>query len=223
MGTFQASSSASETSQVKTQQLEECVQLSNVALIYIKMGETAEAHRLLEEAGSIIQKMMTQQEPAMPIDSQLDVDYEHYFEWTDLSSSLPTEDDLAPSPRSFSLFLQGLWIHSGISLSSVSTHVRGLATIRLIVQFNFALSCHLLGTQHFAESRSGVSNYYQQVVCQRYQAIQLALDYFPIIPKSSDLGMLMLAAVLNNQACIYSELDLLDHASFSLVHMPHGS
>ena len=130
--------------------------------------------------------------------------------WKDLSSTLPTDDALS-SPRSFSLFLQGIWIHSGISLSTVSTQERGLATIRLIVQFNFALHFHLLGIQHFAESRSGVSNY--QHVCHRYQAVQLALDYLPFIPKSTDFGMLMLAVALKFQACIYSELDLLDHAS----------
>ena len=86
-------------------------------------------------------------------------------------------------------------------------------SIWLIVQFNFALSCHLLGIQRFAaEGRSGLSNYQQ--VCHRYQAIQHALDSLPIVSKSTHFGMLMLAAVLNNQACIYSELDLLDHASF---------
>jgi hypothetical protein len=46
---------ASETSQVKTQQLEEGVQLDNDALLYIKIGETVDARGLLQVAESIRQ------------------------------------------------------------------------------------------------------------------------------------------------------------------------
>jgi tetratricopeptide (TPR) repeat protein len=206
MGTFQAS--ATETSQENMQQLEECVHLNNDALVYIKIGETAEAYGLLQEASSILQKMIQhQQNNAAPIQS--DVNYGSYFKWKDISSTLP--DDDSSSPRSFSLFLQGLWIDSTISLSTVSNHTRGLATMWLIVQFNFALSSHLLGIQRFAGSKSGLPNY--QHACDLYQTIHLTLDSWPIIPKNSDFGLLMLAAVLNNQACIYSDFDLLDHAS----------
>jgi hypothetical protein len=207
-------SARSETTQVKMQQLEECVQLNNDALYYIKIGEIAEAHELLHEAESILQKMIIQQQrDSIVTTSQFDVDYERYFKWMDVSRVLANSNDLS-SPRSFSLFLHGVWIDSGIPLSTMSTDDSGLATIRLIVQFNFALSCHLLGIQRLTgSSRSDVSN--SQEVCQLYQMIQLALDSWAIIPKSSEFGMLMLVAVLNNHACIYSELDLaLEHASF---------
>jgi hypothetical protein len=212
METVQASAISETSQEVKTQQLEECVQLNNDALYYIKIGEIAEAHELLHEAESMLQKMMFQQQRDIATtSSQFDVDFERYFRWTVVSSMLATND--LSSPRSFSLFLHGVWIDSGIPLSTVSTDDRGLASIWLIVQFNFALSCHLLGVQRLTGSRSDVSNSRQ--VCQLYQMIQLALDSWPIIPKSSELGMLMLAAVLNNHACIYSELDLpLEHVSF---------
>jgi hypothetical protein len=211
METVQASAISETSQEVNTQQLEECVQLNNDALYYIKIGEIAEAHELLHEAESILQKMMIQQQRDIGTTCQFDVDYERYFKWMDVSSVLATND--LSSPRSFSLFLHGVWIDSGIPLSTVSTDERGLASIWLIVQFNFALSCHLLGIQRLSRSRSDVSN--SQQVCQLYQMIQLALDSWPIIPKSSEFGMLMLVAVLNNQACIYSELDLpLEYVSF---------
>jgi hypothetical protein len=216
MSTFQTTSANEETSrQDKTQQLEECVQLNNDALVYIKIGETTESHALLQEASSILQKAIQQQQQQdnaiirqFGVDSPKDY-YGRYFKWQDVSSTLSTDD--VSSPKSFSLFLQGLWIKSGMPLNTVATDPRGLATIWLVVQFNLALSCHLLGIQRFG-SKPGVRN--SQQACQLYKTIHLALDdSWPIIPKSSGFGMLLLAAVLNNKACIYSEFEMLEPAS----------
>jgi tetratricopeptide (TPR) repeat protein len=212
MRTFQASASASETTlQDKMHQLEECVQFNNDALVYIKIGETTEARSLLQEASSILQKVIHQQQQeqdsATPRQFHVDSkDYGRYFKWQDLSSTLPT-DDVSSTPISFSLFLQGLWINSGIPLNALSTDPRGLATIWWVVHFNLALSCHLLGIQRFG-SEPGVRN--SQQACQLYKTMHLALDYaWP----SSDFRMLLLAAVLNNKACIYSEFGMFELAS----------
>jgi tetratricopeptide (TPR) repeat protein len=212
MGSLQPSASE-PTLQDKIQQLEECVQFNNDALVYIKIGETTEAHSLLQEASSILQKAIRQQQEQdsaatrqPPVDSK---DYGSYFKWQDLSSTIPTDDISSPIP--YSLFLQGLWINSGMPLNTVATDVRGLATIWLVVQFNLALSCHLIGIQCF-ESELGMRN--SQQACQLYNTIHLALDSsWPSIPKSSDFRMLLLAAALNNKACIFSEFDMFELAS----------
>ena len=187
-----------------------CIPLNNDALVFLKIGELAEAYSLLNEASITLKKAIEDEGTVSPFPC---CSYSSkppcgsYFIYDDLSCLVEKDNMGIPSSYQFgssSLFLHGVLIDSDIPLG---TQESSLDRIWLIVNYNLAVAAHLLGIHLFASKKPAGRQYLERSY-QLYKTVRRAIEtcFF------QNFGMLFMA-VLNNQACICTDLGMIDHAS----------
>jgi hypothetical protein len=192
-----------------------CIPLNNHALVCLKIGELAEAYSLLNEASIILKKKIEEEgEESFPFPCYSSkVPCGSYYKYDDLSNyQVETDDNLVGLPPSnyqfgsSSLFLHGVLIDRDIPLG---TEESSLDRMWLIVNYNLALACHLLAIHLFARKKQLTAGMqYLERASQLYKTVRRAIEecFF------QNFGMLFMA-VLNNQACICTDLGMLEPAS----------
>lgn len=185
-----------------------CIPLNNDALACLKIGELSEAYSLLNEASITLKKAIANEGESSPFPCYASTPVcGSYYRYDNISNQVLEKNNSGLSNYQFgssSLFLHGVLIDSDIPLD---TEESSLDRIWLIVNYNLALVAHLVGIHLFASNKSQGMKYVERAY-QLYKTVRRAIEtcFF------QNFGMLFMA-VLNNQACICTELGMIEHAS----------
>jgi tetratricopeptide (TPR) repeat protein len=187
--------------------VEQCIPLNNDALIYLEMGEVQESYKLLKEASSLLQRAIHAENTSTSSCHSIKPFSGNYYKWKNLSYM--AETFLDPSSANLQigsscLFFYALWIEQQIPLGTADSN---LARIWLIVNYNLALATHLLAMQHLGKHPPRGMRYLQEAD-RLYKTVQQAIETCCF----QHFGMVALA-VLNNQACMFTELGMRSQAS----------
>jgi hypothetical protein len=187
-----------------------CIPLNNNAMVCVKIGELAEAYSLLNEASITLKKAIQDEGESFPFPRYSSKPTGgNYYKYDDISNQVE-KDNLGqglPSNQQFgssSLFLHGLWIDRDIPLG---TEESSLDRIWVIVSYNLALIAHLLAIQLFELKKPAAMQYLERAY-QLYNTVRCAIEacFF------QNFEMLFMA-ILNNQACICTDLGMIERAS----------
>jgi hypothetical protein len=186
-----------------------CVPMNNDALFCLKIGKLAEAYSLLNKASITLRKEIEDEGALFPFPCypSSKPPCGSYFIYDDLSNQVEKGILGIPSSYQFgssSLFLHGVLIDGDIPLG---TEESSLDRIWLIVTYNLAVATHLLGI-HLLAGKKPTGMQYLERSYQLYKTVRRAIE----VCFFQNFGMLFMA-VLNNQACICTDLGMLDHAS----------
>jgi hypothetical protein len=185
-----------------------CMPLNNYAVANLKIGKLAEAYSLLNEASITLKKAILEEGESFPFPCYpSNLPCGSYYKYDDLSNQVEKDNVGLPFNYQFessSLFLYGLLIDSDIPLG---TEESSLDRIWLIVNYNLALTAHLLGIHLVARNKPTGMQYLERAY-QLYNTLHRAIEtcFF------QNFGMLFMA-VVNNQACICTDLHMIEHAS----------
>jgi tetratricopeptide (TPR) repeat protein len=171
---------------------------NNDAIVYLKMGELEESYSVLSEAVATLQKLIREQPPKS-------TPFRYNFQWNDLTNSIARcvfkSSEQSGLPFLFQRFV-AIDMPRKREIRANKLCPFGLCWV---LHYNLALAAHLLGIQ---EAKSG-KLYLEEakrlygMVCTYAQSRRYSADYYTVL----------LMGILNNQGCIYMELDMEEQAN----------